>query len=487
MPAGTVRVRFAPSPTGYLHVGGARTAIFNWLYARRHSGTFVLRIEDTDVERNRPEYEASLIGDLRWLGLDWDEGPGVDGPFGPYRQSERIDVYRRHAERLIASGAAYPCFCSDDVLEAKRQATLGRGSSPHYDGTCRRLTPEEVAGKRKAGFPETVRFKVPAGEVRFHDLIRGDVEMATEMVGDFVLVRSNGSPTYNYAAAVDDSTMRITHVLRGEEHLPNTLRQVLILEALGFALPHFGHLPLILAEDRSKLSKRHGGSTVGELRDTGYLPGAVFNYLVLLGWSHPGEKEVVDTGELTEVFSLERVSKSAAVYDREKLRWMNGQYVRRTSVETLFETADRFFPESIRIVYGVEARVKILALLHEKVEALSELGEKSAPFEPDPEISPEAAGALESPDARRVLEALETAIRTPSIGEEWTAAAFKTIVEDVGKTTGQKGKALYFPIRAALTGAVHGPDLAGTAEIKGRETTLRLLERARRFTLDRGR
>ncbi|MBP2681041.1 MAG: glutamyl-tRNA synthetase [Candidatus Krumholzibacteriota bacterium] len=477
MAAEAVRVRFAPSPTGYLHVGGARTAIFNWLFARHHSGAFVLRIEDTDIERNRPEYEASLIADLRWLGLDWDEGPGTAGPLGPYRQSERADVYRSHADRLIEAGAAYPCFCSDEDLEAKRQANLARGGSPHYDGTCRRLEPEEVDAERKAGHPETVRFEVRPGAVRFHDLIRGDVEMATDMVGDFVLLRSNGNPTYNYAAAVDDSAMRITHVLRGEEHLPNTLRQILILESFGFPLPRFGHLPLILAEDRSKLSKRHGGSTVGELRENGYLPAAVLNYLVLLGWSHPEEKEILDAAELAGVFSLERVSKSAAVYDREKLRWMNGQYIRRTPVGTLFHTADGFFPESIRTGYGATARERILELLHEKIEVLSELREKSAPFEHDPEVAAEAAGSLEAPDALRVIDALAERIRDAQ--GELTAAGFKTMVEDVGKATGQKGKALYFPIRAALTGTVHGPDLAGIAEIKGRETTLRLLERAR--------
>lgn len=479
MTAETVRVRFAPSPTGYLHVGGARTAIFNWLFARRRSGTFILRIEDTDVGRNRPEYEASLIADLRWMGLDWDEGPGADGHFGPYRQSERIDVYRRHADRLVARGAAYPCFCSDDVLEAKRQTAVDRGTSPQYDGTCRLLAPEDVAKKRKTDVPETVRFKIPTGVVRFHDLIRGDVEMATDMVGDFVLIRSNGNPTYNYAAAVDDSAMGITHVLRGEEHLPNTLRQILIQESLGFTLPRFGHLPLILAEDRSKLSKRHGGSTVGELRDRGFLPEAVYNYLVLLGWSHPEEKEIIDPAELVAVFSLDRVSKSAAVYDREKLRWMNGQYIRRTGVDALFRTADRFFPESIRTVYGASVREKILGLLHEKIEVLSELSEKSAPFEQSPEIDSEAAGVLETPEALRVIDTLEKNLRAS--GEELTAAGFKTMVEDVGRATGRKGKALYFPIRAALTGVVHGPDLAGIAEIRGRETALRLLERARRY------
>jgi nondiscriminating glutamyl-tRNA synthetase len=272
--------------------------------------------------------------------------------------------------------------------------------------------------------------------------------------------------------------MEISHVLRGEEHLPNTLRQVLIHESFGFPLPRYGHLPLILAEDRSKLSKRHGGSTVGELRDLGYLPGAVYNYLVLLGWSHPEEKEILGVDELVAAFSLERVTKSAAVYDREKLRWMNGQYIRRTAVDELFKTADRFFPESIRAAYDAGAREKVLALLHEKIEVLSELSEKSAPFERDPEQTEEARGVLVTPEARRVLDALEEALRR-SAGE-LDAAGFKAVVEQVGRATGQKGKALYFPIRAALTGSVHGPDLAGVAEIKGRETVLRLLERARK-------
>lgn len=479
MPREQVRVRFAPSPTGYLHVGGARTAIFNWLFARRHGGTFILRIEDTDVERNRPEYEASLVADLRWLGLFWDEGPGADGALGPYRQSERVHVYREHADGLVASGRAYPCFCPDEVLEAKRQAAVARGASPRYDGTCRGLPPEDVSEKRRAGLPETVRFIVPEGIVRFHDLVRGDVEMATEMVGDFVLVRSNGRPTYNFAAAVDDAAMEITHVLRGEEHLPNTLRQVLVHEAFGFSLPQYGHLPLILAEDRSKLSKRHGGSTVGELRTLGYLPGAVYNYLVLLGWSHPEEKEILDTGELVSAFSLDRVTKSAAVYDRAKLRWMNGQYIRRTSVETLFKTADPFFPESIRAAYDISAREKILALLHEKIEALSELAEKSAPFALEPEIDAEAREALAAPQARRVLEALAESLRLAE--GDLTAAAFKAMVDGAGKSTGLKGKALFLPVRAALTGAVHGPDLAGVAEIRGRGNALHLVERARKI------
>jgi glutamyl-tRNA synthetase len=479
MPVQSVRVRFAPSPTGYLHVGGARTAIFNWLFARHSGGAFILRIEDTDVERSTAGSEVSLIDDLRWLGLDWDEGPDVGGRSAPYRQSERLDIYRRHGDDLETAGVAYPCFCPDDLLEAKRQAAAARGESPRYDGTCRNLAAGEIASNRKAGVPEALRFKVPEGVVRFHDLIRGAVEMATDMVGDFVLIRSNGHPTYNYAAAVDDHSMEITHVLRGEEHLPNTLRQILIYDAFHFQCPEFGHLPLILAEDRSKLSKRHGGSSVGELRQDGYLPGAVLNYLVLLGWSHPEEKEVLSVEEIVENFSLERVSKSPSVYDREKLRWMGGQYIRRTDVESLFKVADSYFPESIRGAYDDRSRRRILALLHEKIETLSELRVKSAPFEMIPVYEEDAASVLKSPDSPPVIEALEDRLR--SHRGALSAAEFKALVEDAGKVTGRKGRALFFPVRAALTGALHGPDLAGLAEIRGRDSVLGLIERARRF------
>ncbi len=468
-----VKVRFAPSPTGHLHVGGARTAIFNWLFARHCGGVFILRIEDTDVERSTRDSEASLVGDLRWLGLDWDEGPDVGGPSRPYRQSERLDIYRSHALRLVDSGAAYPCFCTDDVLETKRQKALAEGRPPQYDGTCRLLAASDVESKRAAGIPEVVRFIVPAGVVRFDDLIRGGVELATDMVGDFVLLRSNGLPTYNFAAAIDDHLMGITHVLRGEEHLPNTLRQTLIYRSLGLPVPSFGHLPLILAEDRSKLSKRHGASSVGELRSSGYLPAAVLNYLVLLGWSHPEEQEVLPVDELVASFSLDRVSKSPSVYDRDKLRWMNGQYIRAADVDTLFELADGFFPAFVRTAYDVPSRRKILGLLHEKIDVLSELPEKSGPFRSPLVFDDEAVAVLRSADTSVVLRSLRAAIEASS--GALTADHFTSMVKQTGKETGLKGKALFFPVRAALTGAVHGPDLAGIAELKGRDAVLKLL------------
>jgi glutamyl-tRNA synthetase len=471
-----VRVRFAPSPTGYLHVGGARTAIFNWLFAHRHGGTFVLRIEDTDVERSTADSELALIDDLRWLGLDWDEGPDRGGAFAPYRQSERLDRYGEQAGKFVDAGIAYPCFCTDEVLEAKRQDAIKKRLAPRYDGTCRRLTTDEIAAARARNEREVVRFKVPDGVIHIDDLVRGTVELATSTVGDFVLVRSNGHPTYNFAAAMDDHAMEITHVLRGEEHLANTLRQVLVYNALGAETPEFGHLPLILAEDRSKLSKRHGASSIGELRSSGFLPAGVVNYLVLLGWSHPEGKEFISIGELTQSFNIERVNKSAAVYDKKKLAWMNGQHIRDAPPEELFETADRFFPDFVHTVYEENTRKKILALLHDSVDTLADLSEASLPFRSPPLFEEEATKIVKSSGTGEVLSALKKALENGP--DDFTKEDFKLMMKDVGKKTSVKGKDLFFPVRAALTGSVHGPELAGVAVIKGKAEVLDLIERA---------
>jgi glutamyl-tRNA synthetase len=473
----SVRVRFAPSPTGFLHVGGARTAIFNWLFARRYQGSLVLRIEDTDVERSTRESEGSLIDDLRWLGLDWDEGADRSGPYAPYRQSERLDLYSKRADELVSAGHAFPCFCSDQVIQAKRQEATKKGLSPRYDGTCRKLGQDEIAAKREQRQPEVIRFEVPDDVVRIDDVVRGAVELATNTVGDFVLVRSNGHPTYNFAAAVDDHAMGITHVLRGEEHLPNTLRQILVYNALGADIPKFGHLPLILAEDRSKLSKRHGASSVGELRKLGFLPGAVMNYLVLLGWSHPDGVEILSIEDLKQSFSIERVNKSAAVYDKKKLAWMNGQYVRKTPLDDLFETADRFFPDYVHATYSESARRGILGLLHDSVETLGELAEASSPFRSPPAFDEEAMEVVETSVSDTVLSALKIVLE--SAPDDFSEADFKSMMKDVGKKTSVKGKALFFPVRAALTGSVHGPELAGIATVKGKARLLDLIERAR--------
>lgn len=468
----SVRVRFAPSPTGYLHVGGARTAIFNWLFARHHAGTFVLRIEDTDVDRSSGESEASLVDDLRWLGIDWDEGPDCGGSLGPYRQSERLDRYRAEADKLVEAGVAYPCFCSDELLASKRKKI-----GPGYDGTCRSLAADEIEANRKQGEPEVTRFHVPDGVIRIDDLVRGRVELATDTVGDFVLLRSNGMPTYNFAAALDDHLMGITHVLRGEEHLPNTMRQILVYRSLGAEPPRFGHLPLILAEDRSKLSKRHGASSVGQLRELGFLSAAVVNYLVLLGWSHPDAKEILSSAELVENFTLDRVNKSAAVYDPKKLTWVNGRYVHAMSLDELFATADPFFPDFIRDVYPEDTRKNILGILHDSVETLGDLPEHSLPFRSPPDFEKEAAEILGSSTSETVLSALKKALEGGL--ETLTPQTFKSMMKGVGKETSLNGKDLFFPVRAALTGSVHGPDLASIAALKGKLAVLELIDRAR--------
>jgi glutamyl-tRNA synthetase len=473
-----IRVRFAPSPTGYLHVGGARTAIFNWLFARQMGGELVLRIEDTDVERSTKDSEKSLFDDLHWLGLDWNEGPDTPGDCGPYRQSERTDIYKGVVARFIEDGVAYPCFCSDEELEKKRKLAERLHQAPKYDGTCRGLGEAEIAEKRNAGIPEVVRFKVPDEVVRFNDLVRGDVEIATDTVGDFVILRSTGLPTYNFAAAVDDGAMKITHVLRGEEHLPNTLRQILVYRAMGMEAPAFAHLSLILASDRSKLSKRHGASSVGELRRMGFLPEAVVNYLTLLGWSHPDGKEVLDRDELIAAFSLDRVNKSAAVYDPKKLRWMNGQHIRKMPVGELFKVADPHFPEEIRTNYTADTRVEILEVLHDAIETLADLPAASKPFLADPSMDDEARELLTSSTSATVLASLEKRL---AAAEEVTAESFKEAMKAVGKETATKGKDLYWPVRAALTGSAHGPDLAGVAAIKGRSKLIEQLQNAQKL------
>jgi nondiscriminating glutamyl-tRNA synthetase len=471
-----VRIRFAPSPTGYLHVGGARTAIFNWLYARKHKGIFVLRIEDTDVSRSTQESERTLLEDLRWLGLDWDEGPDTGGPHEPYRQSQRLAVYDDAVNRLIREGIAYPCFCSEEELEAKRQAAQAKNEAPHYDGTCRDLSPEEITAKRQAKMPEVIRFNVPEGSVTIHDLIRGDIEMDTSMVGDFIIRRSNGLPTYNFAATVDDHSMDITHVLRGEEHLPNTLRQILLYRAMRAEPPRFGHLPLILGEDRSKLSKRHGASSVGELRSAGFLPTGVFNYLVLLGWSHPKEKEVLTIDELIEDFALKRVNKSAAIFDRKKLRWMNGMHVRGRDAAELFPAADPHFPGNIKAAYTEEQRRDIFDLLHERIDTLADLEEQARIFLKPPLIDEEAKECLSYGASQRVVGELKNELER--LEEPLTPEQFKSIIKIVGDRAEARGKELYFPVRAAVTGSVHGPDIARVSAIKGRDETIELLERA---------
>src|SRR3954468_839115 len=346
-----MRVRFAPSPTGQLHVGNARTALFNWLLARGHDGTFILRIEDTDVERSTKQSEESILDDLRWLGLEWDEGPDVGGSGGPYRQSERLHLYSSYANELLAGGHAYYCFCAPQKLEDDRRKDLAAGRPPKYRGTCRSLSPEDARRRIEAGERGVIRFRVPEhGDVAFQDLVRGDVTFSTDVIGDFVIVRSDGHPAYNFAVVVDDALMEITHVIRGEDHISNTPRQVLLYRALGFTPPQFAHLALVMGPDHTPLSKRHGATSVAEFRLRGYLPEALVNYLALIGWSpgasaaDPGtNEELLPVAELARRFAIEDVGHSAGIFDIEKLSWMNRHYMKVAAPGRIAAESMRYF------------------------------------------------------------------------------------------------------------------------------------------------
>ena len=460
-----MRLRFAPSPTGLLHVGNARTALFNWLLARGQGGTFVLRIEDTDAERSTRESEAGILDDLRWLGLDWDEGPDVGGVFGPYRQSERLDLYRSYANELIEQGHAYRCFCSAEQLDADRRAALESGRPPQYAGRCRGLDPQAAARRLAAGEPAVVRFRVPQDRtVAFEDLVRGRVEFATDVIGDPVLVRSDGHPAYNFAVVIDDALMRITHVVRGEDHISNTPRQVLLYEALKFEPPVFAHLALVLGPDHTPLSKRHGATSVSEFRARGYLPEALVNYLALLGWSPGGGDEVLPAPELARRFALEKVGHSAAVFDSEKLAWVNRHYLRgadpaRLAVLALphFQVAG-FVREDTAAARAYLARVVPLA--SGSVDRIEQMAPRLAfLFAFDPAGAGRRADVQEvlgEPGARTVIAALAAELAAePRLDRE----RFRAAAGRVKAATGQKGKHLFHPIRVALTGEAGGPEL----------------------------
>ena len=466
-----MRVRFAPSPTGQLHVGNARTALFNWLLARGHDGTFVLRIEDTDAERSTRESEESILEDLRWLGLEWDEGPDVGGAGGPYRQSERLHLYSSYANELLAAGHAYHCFCPPQKLEADRRAMLASGRPPRYAGTCRDLSPEDARRRIEAGERAVVRFRIPEHiEVSFQDLVRGDVTFNTDVIGDPVLVRSDGRPAYNFAVVVDDALMEITHVIRGEDHISNTPRQVLLYRALGFAPPRFAHLSLVLGPDHTPLSKRHGATSVAEFRERGYLPEALTNYLALIGWSpRSGGGETEDDAELMPMeelarrFALENVGHSAGVFDPEKLAWMNRHYMKLASPARLAAEGARFFQgrgflkrkTDIAMAY-VES---LLPMAVGSVDRLEEIPDRLAflfAFDAQDALQrAPVAEILHEPGAREVIAALAAAIDGPLLDRE----SFRAMANRVKEKTGQKGKALFHPIRVALTGEGGGPEL----------------------------
>src|SRR5437660_4583476 len=342
-----VRVRFAPSPTGQLHVGNARTALFNWLFARQKGGVNVLRIEATDLARSEARYETQLIDDLKWLGLDWDEGPDVGGSYAPYRQSDRLEIYRSTADRLVQAQKAYYCFCTLEDLERDRQQSLAENRQPIYSGKCRNLDPAEVQRRRHAGEAAAIRLKIPEHPIKFHDIVHGDVQFASESVSDPIIMRSNGVPVYNYVVVVDDAEMKITHVIRGDDHLSNTPKQVALYEALGLPVPEFAHLSTILGPDRERLSKRHGATSIANFRDMGVLPEALMNYLALLGWAPSGgTRETFTPQELVKESRLDRVTPSPAVFDFEKLYWLNRHYIKGSARDRIVSLAASHFEKA---------------------------------------------------------------------------------------------------------------------------------------------
>jgi len=459
-----MRVRFAPSPTGHLHVGNARTALFNWLLAHGKDGTFILRIEDTDIERSTKESEVGILEDLRWLGLDWDEGPDVGGLHGPYRQSERLHLYASYANELLNGGNAYYCFCSPAKLEEERKADLAASRPPKYRGTCRGIAPDAARARMDAGERPVIRFKVPeVGDVTFRDLVRGDVTFNSDVIGDPVLVRSDGRPAYNFAVVVDDALMEITHVIRGEDHISNTPRQVLLYQALGFSPPEFAHLSLVMGPDHTPLSKRHGATSVAEFRSRGYLPEALVNYLALIGWSPGGDEELLPIQELARRFALEDVGHSAGVFDQEKLAWMNRHYMKEAAPARLAAESIRYFIARgyvrRRTDEAMEYLASLLPMAVGSVDRLEEIPDRlKFLFEFDPVAAlarDEVASVLHEGGAREVIAALPLAIDGPLGDRE----AFRAMANRVRERTGHKGKALFHPIRVALTGEGAGPEL----------------------------
>jgi nondiscriminating glutamyl-tRNA synthetase len=460
-----MRVRFAPSPTGQLHVGNARTALFNWLLARGSGGTFILRIEDTDAERSTREAEAAILRDLRWLGLDWDEGPEAGGSRGPYRQSERLHLYQSYATELVGADAAYYCFCSTAQLETERQQALAAGRPARYAGTCRKLARDQAAARIAAGERPAIRFRVPEGrDVSFNDAVRGDVRFHTDVIGDPVIVRADGHPAYNFAVVIDDALMEITHVIRGEDHISNTPRQILLYEALGFTPPTFAHLAMVMGPDHSPLSKRHGATSVAEFRSKGYLPEALINYLALIGWSPGNDDELLPIDELAKRFAVEHVGHSAGMFDEEKLAWANRHYLKLADPHRLAELSLPYF-HAARVPMtpdraGLDFLASAMPMASSSVDRLSQVPARLSflfDYDADEVLNdPHLVDEMRSSAARAVVTALAAVLESsPRLDRE----RFRFAANQIKARCEQKGKALFHPIRVVLTGRAEGPEL----------------------------
>ena len=484
-----VRVRFAPSPTGYLHIGGARTALFNYYFAKRNNGKFILRIEDTDTERLKEDSVSQILSSMKWLGMDWDEGPEVGGDFGPYYQSERTDLYTKEIMRLVEEGKAYYCFCTEEDLENERKEQKEKKLPFRYSGKCSHLTKEEVEKNLKEGKPYVIRIKIPRkGTTEIVDLVRGNVSVDNSQLDDYIIMKSNGMPTYNFACVVDDHHMKINYVIRAEEHLSNTPKQFHIYKALGYEIPQFAHLSMILAPDRSKLSKRHGATSVEEFREKGYLKEALVNYLTLLGWS-PGENEELFSMEDTlKKFSLDRVSKTAAIYDVDKLTWVNGNYLRELDLGYIVEESIPYFInsgliEEIEIDEKYEYIKRVVDAVREKVKLLPEIADASTYFFKDIDTYDEK-GVKKRFMKDGVVELLEKgseALRdAPAFDIETVERVYRDLIDELGI----KGGDIIHPTRLALSGKTVGPGLFDIISILGKEECIKRMDNAIKYIKD---
>lgn len=473
-----VRLRFAPSPTGYLHVGGLRTALFSYLFAKQQKGAFIFRLEDTDRQRFVEDSEKDLRAMLQWAGLEIDEGSDAGGKFAPYRQSERLAIYQAHGQRLLETGHAYPCFCSPEVLEAMRQAQKAQNLPPRYDGRCRHLSAEAVQENLSQGIPHVLRMKIPPNQtLTLKDWVRGPMTVETDQLDDQVLLKADGFPTYHLAVVVDDHLMEISHVVRGEEWLPSFPKHQLLYDYFGWEPPHFIHLPLILNPNRTKLSKRQGDVAVEDYQKQGYLPEALVNFIALLGWNAGDDEEIFSLPALIEKFSFERIGKSAAVFDREKLDWMNQQYLHQLSLDDLFERLWPFIQKTPFAHQDQNLLKKVCGILQPRLTRLADIQTKlSLFFDENPKLEDaELIAVLREDSSQVVLKAVKAQMATL---EEMTETAFLQLMKAVQKSTGIKGKNLWMPMRYAITLEAHGPELPAVAAVFGKERCLQMIEQA---------
>ncbi len=480
-----VRVRFAPSPTGYLHVGGLRTALYNYLFSRKHTGKFILRIEDTDQSRQVAGAIENLVNSLHWAGLEYDEGPditgGDKGDYGPYKQSDRLDIYKKYSDELVEKDKAYYCFCSEERLEKVRQQQKALKGASKYDKHCRKMTKKEQQERLAAGMPSVVRLKIPEkkDEMTFTNEVRGEVSISYEILDDQILMKSDGFPTYHMANVVDDHLMEITHVIRGEEWLPSTPKHILLYNYLEWDIPVFAHLPLLLNEDRSKLSKRQGDVAVEDYREKGYLSDALVNFVALLGWNPGDEEELFSLDEMVEKFTLDRINKSGAVFNVEKLQWMNGMYIRDMGSEEMIEVAEPFLRQAGFDVSDREKMIKVLDAIKDNIHYLAEIPELTEIFQ-DQDVrfikseEVQIQEMLQKDSTSKVYRALVEKLKNV---EELDKSTFLTTMKEVQKETGIKGKDLWMPVRIALTGEMHGPELPAVVEILGRDICIERLDK----------